>query len=68
MAGQLANKSNDSGFCFFAVGQASLVRPVALVQRKSVPESADFRNNGHFPNDDAATKLIGLTLRNLTAR
>jgi hypothetical protein len=28
---------------------------------------SDFRNKGHFPNDDAATKLIWLVLRNLTA-
>ena len=53
---------------FFPVGQASLVQPAGLVQRKSVPEIADIRNKGHFPNGDAATKLIWLALRNLTAR
>jgi transposase-like protein len=27
-----------------------------------------MRNKGHFPNDEAATKLIWLALRNLTAK
>ena len=27
-----------------------------------------IKTRGHFPNDDAATKLLGLALRNLTAQ
>ncbi len=27
-----------------------------------------IRNKGHFPNDEAATKLIWLALRNITAK
>ncbi|CAG4882801.1 protein of unknown function [Georgfuchsia toluolica] len=27
----------------------------------------DFKTRGHFPSDDAATKLIWLALRNITA-
>jgi len=27
-----------------------------------------IRNKGHFPSDEAATKLINLALRNITAK
>jgi len=34
----------------------------------AAPVSKSIRNKGHFPSDDAATKLIWLALRNITTK
>ncbi len=34
--------------------------------RRSSPEVKSFAGQGHFPSDEAATKLIYLALRNIT--
>ena len=39
----------------------------AYVQDHIAPRSAAWDRDGHFPNDEAATKLLWLALRNITA-
>ena len=50
-----------------ALARAPLIPAVAIKSLHSQVRKA-IRNKGHFPSDEAATKLIYLALRNITAK
>ena len=55
-------------FFAFAPHVRKMLYTTNAIERLHSQVRKRIRNKGHFPNDGAATKLIGLALRDITAK